>query len=368
MKVSSFGYTYIMNDFCILPELCNFSCDYCIYSNATVEQKSIPYKISKYYDKSGDNIEFFDYVANVLMNSTQCFPTPILRICGGELFLLKNIMYLLRKIHEKFETVQIISNGFFLTPYILSEIKELGNCVLHISLDGHTQELNAHRVHSSYQQEIILNNINHIIKLGIPLEIASCLTDRNTKDYEEVVKFFNDIEGDILLLPFPVRGKGSEMFVPSKQDQKQLFKILERYDLYSKVLPPIKYVESLMNYYENGYRNIKCYIPKAIVQTFYNGDIYSCCMDWSVRVANINSQNRKEIIEQIQKNRIYNIYDMFPPKLRSCRECFTVSEIINLYFEGKISDKELCNMQLFSGKTTLKMMNEFRKEIIKNVK
>lgn len=359
-------YQFVMNDFIIMPNMCNFGCDYCIFEEAPEQRKDEFYddkqKIKTVYDKEGTNEVFFEKTELVLQRFNQAFRTPVLRICGGELFYIKDMISFIEKIHDNYETVQIISNGYFLNDDVLTRIQNMKNCILHISLDGHTQKLNSRRLKSKKQHEVLINNILNVIDKKIPLEIASCLTDINTGSFEEVIQFFSDKGGDVLLLPFPVRGEECKSYFPSEQAKEKFCNILNRYDNYKSVLPPKKYFESIAEFYQLGKRKQECHIPKTIVQTFHNGDICACCMDWSVKVGNITEKNTLEIWDAIKQNKMYNMYSMNPPRLKSCKTCFTVSDIINLYFNDSISREEIMGMKLFSGKETMKVMERIKEK------
>ncbi len=353
---------FLMNDFIITPDLCNYKCDYCLYKEAPDwEKNNNSNRIKTVYDKEGDNKDFFIKTKGILEKYDSIFKTPILRICGGELFYIKDIMSFIEQIHGNYETVQIISNGHFLDDELLSRIKNLNNCILHISLDGHTLELNSRRLKNSAYQDRLINNIKNVIKMGIPLEIATCLTDANTKRYEEMVSYFYGLEGDVLLLPFPVRGEECKEFYPSSEDKEVFSRILSYFDNYKEILPPYKYLERLCSFFNDGRRREGCHIPKAIIQTFHNGDITACCMDWSVKLGNATKDLSSEIADSICNCKMYNLYSLTPPRLASCRTCFTVSEIINLYIDGQISVEDLQKMKLFAGKESLKLVESIKK-------
>lgn len=357
-------FQYAMNDFIIAPDMCNFRCDYCIFDEAPQQRKSGlltgKTQIKTVYDKDGDNIEFYQKTGEVLKKHNLAFRTPILRICGGELFYLKDTLSFLEKIHNNYETVQIISNGYFLNEEKLHKIKDMKNCILHISLDGHTQELNSRRLKSVKMHEVLMNNILKVIDLKIPLEIASCLTDNNTAEFEKVIQFFSERGGDVLLLPFPVRGDECIPYFPSEEAKMRFSEILDRYENYQNVLPPKKYFESIVSFYQQGRKLKQCHIPKVIVQTFHNGDVCACCMDWSVKIGNVMEKSITGIRDAIAQNKMIQMYSIKPPRLKSCRTCFTVSEIINLYFNDEITVNELRSMRLFGGDRTVKVLEEIK--------
>lgn len=357
---------YVMNDFIIAPNMCNFRCDYCIFEEAPEQRKSGLYsgegKLKTVYEKDGDNLAFFKKTGEVLEKCNQAFRTPILRICGGELFFIKDTLSFLKEIHSNYETVQIISNGYFLSDEILTAIQEMGNCILHISLDGHTQQLNSRRLKSEKQHNVLMDNILNVIDKKIPLEIASCLTDQNTAEYEQVIQFFAEKGGDVLLLPFPVRGEECRAFFPSEEAKKRFSEILEKYERYQSVLPPKQYLESIVEFYQNQRRIRQCHIPKTIVQTFHNGDYCACCMDWSVNLGNVMEQSISNIWDSIKESKMIQMYSMNPPRLKSCKECFTVSDIINLYFNDSISRDEIRSMKLFAGEETMRVMDNIKEK------
>ncbi len=84
-------------------------------------------------------------------------------------------------------------------------------------------------------------------------------------------------------------------------------------------------------------------------------------MDWSVKLGNAFEDPANQIIDSISSNKIYNMYSLNPPRLPSCKFCFTVSEIINLYFNNQIAIDDLKNIRLFNGKESLSVIENMKK-------
>lgn len=174
----------LFNDYVILFDECNFRCDYCL-NKLKLNQKNIWRKtekeisfdtdivLGKHLEYSGDLEKIVD---SVLDKFNVCIDAPVLRISGGEILCIKNIERFFEKYHTHYEVIQIVTNGFYLTPLLIKKLKQLGNIHIHFSLDGHNLILNHNRVKGQKIQDRLMNNLEACINSNLNVEVSSVLT------------------------------------------------------------------------------------------------------------------------------------------------------------------------------------------------
>jgi len=346
----------VFNDFVVKPEICNFSCDYCLSNEAP---KWIDMNNKSDALCYGKTTELGKKLDSVIERIDNAIDASILRISGGELFALKNITdFLLER--TNYETIQVITNGYFLTENILSELKKIPNCNIHISLDGHDLRLNGLRVKKESVQQRLLNNLNCAVEMGFHVEIGSVLSTANTAYFDEFLDYLMKYENKVTVYPFPVRGSITSKFFPSKDAVESFSLILENYDKYKGVLAHKSFIEQCVFLLEGKKKKLRCHIPALSIQSFDNGNITSCPNSWSSMIGNVNEISKEEMWERMQNDRMAKLFLQPSPKIPFCKQCYTSLDILNLYIEGFISDDEMVAIPLYSSDETMKRIKEYK--------
>src|SRR5512145_191604 len=204
----------VIADFVVNVGVCNFSCRYCLVSEAPEWAAFTPDSDHAHRD-STVGLPDAERLDLVMKRFSTAFDAVGIRISGGEIFQNKDVMHLLETASGMFEVVQIVTNGSLLTDERIAQLRDFRNCHLHVSLDGHTLQLNRHRVRSPLLQRKLLDTVDAIVAAGIPLEIGAVLTDANTAEFSSFLDYLMRYEGRLAVYPFPVRGDVSEEFAPT---------------------------------------------------------------------------------------------------------------------------------------------------------
>lgn len=344
----------VFNDFVVRPDKCNFSCSYCLSSEAPEWEitKGVTEKFL-YNEESG----LGKRLDKVINNFNSIFDAAILRISGGEILLIQGIEDFLNK-QDSYETVQIITNGFLLTEDRLKKLKNLPNCQLHISLDGSTYEQNRYRVKNKQMQEVLLNNLQTAVDLGFFIEIGSVLTDANTGNYAEFMDYLRRFEGKVKVYPFPVRGDLRKQFYPNEKDIDKFNDIVCKYDFYREVIPCKAYFEELSNLL-TGNRTLRCNIPRTMIQLFDDGKLTPCPNSWTTELGNVLENDKDTVLNNIKNEKMYTLFLQKRPRIDCCRSCFTSLDMLNLYLDNKMTYDEIADIPLYSGKRTKKLLKLF---------
>lgn len=181
-----------INDLVVKEDVCNMCCKYCLTKTSKFkDNESVKAQRNSLVYTDGSELQKnMDAVTESIHNA---FGISVLKISGGEIFLIKGIMDYIRKHAPKYKKVQLLTNGVLLTPELLSQLKEIENICLQISIDHHTVKGNRYRTPTPEKLQRILGNLDHAAQSGIPLEINCVLHDKNTHLLSGFADLFDEI-------------------------------------------------------------------------------------------------------------------------------------------------------------------------------
>lgn len=352
----------LVNDYVILENICNLRCKYC-------KEEKIPWKRK-------DNILFMGNVSiriseiikrvnTVLEKVNKIIDTPILKLSGGEITIIPELLDWVNEIKDKYETVQILTNNYLIPENFYEKIARMKNLQLQISLDGHTYEMNKYRFVNKKQFAMVIENFKVLMEYStIPVEINCVLSDinhMNLLNYLDWIMSFG--RNKIILNIFPVRGIKT-IKVPLKASDN-LKEVIINYQSYSKILPPYPYMKGLYNFVKHEGRKSSCLIPYAVIGTYDTGNINLCtCSPSLPNLGNGFKDNLMEIANNIHNPVFYKALHAKPPKYRICKGCLIHYDIINLYFKDKITENDIRKLQFYGGTKTIKRLKHI-KDIIR---
>jgi len=344
----------LVNDYVILENICNLRCRYC-------KEEKIPWK------RKGSTLfignipmgvsEIIKRVNTVLEKVNAIIDTPILKISGGEITIIPEILEWISQIKNKYETIQILTNNYLIPENFYEKIIRMKNVQLQISLDGHTYEMNGYRFVNKKQFEKVIENFKILMEYSTnPVEINCVLSDINYKDLLNYLDWLMNFERNKLTLNiFPVRG--IKMIKVPLSAVNNLKNVLINYQYYSKILPSYPYMEDLYNFVKHGERRSSCLIPYAVIGTYDTGNINLCtCSPSLPNLGNVFKDNLIEIANKIHNPVFYNSLQINPPKYQICKECFIHYDIINLYLKNKIAENDLKDLPFYSGIKTIQRL------------
>lgn len=379
MKKSSIKSKTIYQDQRIAEEFCNFRCDYCEgfcpsgYSLAKDSKgnlkvaddwyekiKLLPIKVSSYF-KNGTRMEDFYNLSLEVMNETKnVLYADILKVSGGEVTTNKKLVDFIRLIHKNYLSIQILTNGFSLTEDDIKEYKKMKNVSFQVSIDGVTAESNYAKSHNAKITEKVLANIECMVKERIGVEINCVLTKYNTDKILDFLERFKDAD-NFIIIPRPVRGEPKETLNFSKIQISNFENMMNNnFEKYSKILPPKKYIDRLIEIMKEDKRNTSCYIPFFVQSIDGYGNLEQCPIGL---ITETNYNIFDSLIEtpmeytRLVKAKIFNDNSL-------CKNCTNQYEMFNLYVEGKISKEELRKMPSLNSDVIIGHIDEIKEELI----
>lgn len=352
-------------DLVIREDLCNLHCDYCLTNTSKLHKENIRTLENVYLEDNelGKTL----HELNDSMHSN--FDISILKISGGELFAIKNIMNYIKKIANEYDAIQIISNGTLLNLDLIKQLKEIPKLCMQLSVDCHLLEGNRYRSKSEKTLNKVLENIQLLIQYQIPIEINCVLTDRNIPYIEEFVKYLVGLDAkQLVVVPFPVRGRERNQYFPKSNMLDGLKNVIENYDKYQSVLPPKLYLDNLYQFIEKGTRKGQCYIPQIAVGGFDNGTLTPCPNYWFDCAGNLLDKESFDIEEYYKTSKLYSILKRKNIALDVCKTCFTPWELLNNYLNGEITIDELSKLSIYNMKKVKARLITMKEEMSRKEK
>lgn len=228
-----------------------------------------------------------------------------IRITGGEPFVRKDLMVLLRHLSklQGLNDISVTTNATLIGPYI-DELKQLGITNINVSMDAINRET-FERITRRNQYDLVYNNMIRLITEGFNVRINFiALEGQNTEDILPMLELTKHYDVSVRFLEeMPFNG-GSKEFQTIKWDFKAILDhIKEAYPEYYKLESPK--TSTSMNYKIPGFKGTFGVIP-SFSRTFCGscnrlrisatGDVITCL--YGQPTANLREIMRGDQIEE----------------------------------------------------------------------
>lgn len=228
-----------------------------------------------------------------------------IRITGGEPFVRKDLMVLLRCLSklQGLNDISVTTNATLIGPYI-DELKQLGITNINVSMDAINRET-FERITRRNQYDLVYNNMIRLITEGFNVRINFiALEGQNTEDILPMLELTKHYDVSVRFLEeMPFNG-GSKEFQTIKWDFKAILdRIKEAYPEYYKLESPK--TSTSMNYKIPGFKGTFGVIP-SFSRTFCGscnrlrisatGDVITCL--YGQPTANLREIMRGDQIEE----------------------------------------------------------------------
>lgn len=362
----------IYQDQRVAEEFCNFKCDYCEgfcpseYNLATDKNGNLKLpeqwysnmnnyteKITKYFDPKRNLDSFYKLFLDALEKTKEVLNTDILKVSGGEITLNRNLIEYVKKIHNNYSKIQILTNGFLLSKDVINECKKMENICFQVSIDGIDYKSNYTKSHFENVTNRVIENIDYMVECGLGVEINCVLTKYNIDYFEKFLQKYKNAD-NFIIIPRPVRGLPKEVLNFDKIQIEKFEKMINyNYNQYKDIIPSRKYFERLINIMKNDIRAYKCYIPYFIQSIDGYGNFEDCPIGLITDTKfNVLEDNNCQINKKIFDN----------PKL--CKNCTNQYEMFNLYVEDKIDENDLKKIPSLNSNIIIAHIQKIKKEIV----
>ncbi|MET9415899.1 radical SAM protein [Streptomyces klenkii] len=357
----------IGNDLVVNEDSCNLSCTYCLTGQSNLKEGHSLQLIFEpprrdSYEPGSPLGQRLDAVAGRLRSH---FGLPLLKVTGGEIFLVRGIMDFLEQEARKHEVLVIQTNGVLVRQEHLERFRSWGNVVLQVSLDSHLHHGNSHRVPTESLHRKVVDAISRILDSGLPVEIYSVLNDRSVTEACAFAEWLTGFSRPPVYFPFPVRGPDSERFAVRPEQHGLVQELADRYDEFASVLPPRPYFDRLLSFYREGRRTFRCHLPRLVVSTFSDGVVTPCPNIWFSDMGNALEESWEETLEKAGTSGLYRALLAPRPRLSACHGCFTPWDTLSMYFEDEITLDELCTAPTYSPPRIRKMIADAKADYLR---
>lgn len=349
---------FLYHDLIVAGNWCNLKCSYC---TSVIDAGDFGEATSASAKRRGATIAIPDVLA-MLDGLRARVDAPVIKVSGGELFLLANAADLVAELAERYAHVQVLTNGTELTPALVAGLSSLGNVGFNLSLDGHTPEMNAMRWRSPRLGARVMAALEAIAAAGRPLEITMVVSDTNAAHLLDFLAFLARLPCRVVLIPIPVRGIHADRLF-GKAARRTFAGLLRTLPgSFSAVLGPAAYYRRLADFLdrENGVRRHRCHLTAAAAQLFDTGAITPCPVGWTTEIANVRRDGIDAASEVIGRHKLYDLMQRNPPRVPVCRSCFSQADVLNLYLDGAIDLEELAVMPLFAAPAARQRLIELK--------
>lgn len=359
--MNNFLSNIIMNDYIVHENLCNLHCQYCLGQDAEDYCKDLINSDEK------ANIKV-RYDSNCNIKKTQdiyeqYIKAEIFQISGGELFMIENISEFIAEKSSKYEKVLVLTNGVLLNEKIIKKLAACNNISVAISLDGHTQEMNSYRFQSIQVLARIIENMKILIKYNIPIVINTVLHNRNIDGIKDFLYFLSEMSGNISVFPIILRGKASLIHNIGTEKTNIFLEIAEDNVLAEKLAIVPEYFREIYHVYKTGFKSFKCYANMFATETFNNGEVMCCPLNWMKSMGNIFENSPEEIFENLGEDGIYHLLMKKSQSLKSCRNCLSHYDVINMYLDSVIDLKTLRKVEFLNTPIIIEKIERLKKAV-----
>lgn len=349
---------FLYHDLIVAGNWCNLKCSYC---TSVADAGDFGEATSASAKRRGAAIAIPDVLA-MLDGLRFHVDAPVIKVSGGELFLLANAADLVAELSARYAHVQVLTNGTELTPAIVERLSGLGNVGFNLSLDGHTPAMNAMRWRSPRLGERVTAALDAVAAVGRPLEITMVVSDANAAHLCDFLAFLATLPCQVVLIPIPVRGIHADRLfgLEARRAFAELLRSLP--GAFASVLGPAAYYHRLADFLdgENGIRRHRCHLTAAAVQLFDTGALTPCPVGWTAEIANVRQDGIDAASAVIGQHKLYDLMQRDPPRVPVCRSCFSQADVLNLYLDGAIDLEELAVMPLFAAPAARQRLVELK--------
>lgn len=339
----------LANDMVLREDNCNLSCEYCLTGQSNFKKRHSLKLIFEPPKKESYNVEStlgrrMDQVVSAVEAEMKL---PVIKVTGGEIFLINGIMDFLRGLSTRYASLVVQTNGVLVGLEAAREMRSWGNVCLQISLDAVSFEGNSYRSENRRQHELVLGRIFELLDVGIPTEIYLVLNDRSIPWLEDTLRSLMKWSETLVVCPFPVRGPDKEKFYPKPEQVGLVRSIVDRHGEFAAIVPPIAYWRRLLRFLEEGERSFRCHLPRFAFTTFDDGVVTPCPNIWFSTLGNVIQGNAKEVMATLGATAFYQILLAEKPRIDACKGCFTPWDMLSMFIDGEVTIDELCATPMY---------------------
>lgn len=289
--------------------------------------KACPLKCLHCYNNSGTphKEELSTDEVFAVLDKIKSMGVKRISLTGGEPTARPDFAEILKYVSKAMQAVIVISNGYCLTEEIADAIKECGNVVVQISLDGAEENHNHMRgARDSYQKAV--DSIQLLTAKGVLVMVAITINEINARDIEHVTMVAKENGAHQV-------SYGSTMFVGRARDNN-LYHGENSENITPKLLKALKQKYQSERFYVHIEDELEigvmitentgndCGKGSSQICVRENGDV-SPCVPYNLVYGNLLKQEPAEIFHYTN---VQKLLPYFPATKKMCTPCAKFSQ------------------------------------------
>jgi len=151
---------------------CNYRCPYCIFSSTAVKPQN----------------ELDTARMKSVIDELHDLGFSHFKVSGGEPFIRKDLLEVLAHAKSKGFYIDLSSNASLITEERAAGLKNISVDMVHVSLDGHTKELQE-AARGSGTFEPTIRGIKYLVKNGLYVRTGCLIFNKNDRRMEEIARY-----------------------------------------------------------------------------------------------------------------------------------------------------------------------------------
>ena len=193
---------------------CNLACQHCYVVPAGTNELSFE--------------EICTIIDELLENGTIA-----LTFTGGEVFVRKDFLDILRYARSKGFVLDVLTNGTLIDPSVANKLKDLKVAKVEISLYGATSCTHDTVTQVAGSFDATIRAVNLLTELGVPVCLKTVLMSLNAHECTEIKSLANKLNADLKVIPFVTPTKNGD------KSPQRLNIDHNQFSLYAKEFPEI---------------------------------------------------------------------------------------------------------------------------------
>jgi MoaA/NifB/PqqE/SkfB family radical SAM enzyme len=356
------------NDLVVNEDSCNLSCQYCLTGQSNLKDThrlQLIFQPPK-RDTYAPGTELADRIDQISDKLRTRFDLPLLKVTGGEIFVVRGILDFLEKQAAKYDVLVVQTNAMLVRDEHLERFRSWGNVVMQVSLDSHLPFGNSYRVPSEALHGKLIDAVARILRSGLPTEIYGVLNRRSVTEIEPFAAWLSGFSRPPVFFPFPVRGPDAEDFKVQPDQVHLIESFAAKYDEFAQILPPRAYFGRLLRFYREGRRNFRCHLPRLVVSTFSDGVVTPCPNIWFSDMGNVITGEAASVLDRVGETGMYKALLATRPRLTACHGCFTPWDTLSMYFDDEITLDELCSAPTYAPPRIRALLAQLKDDYVRD--
>jgi uncharacterized Fe-S cluster-containing radical SAM superfamily protein len=344
----------------IATELCNLRCKYCWLTSGDefLQRQNDHVVVQKKGVGRVDSYAVGDVVIGVAKILEQC-NASVLKISGGEVYLIPEVLEVIFAHASKFDKIQILTNGTLIDLHKIQQLNPDVFC-FQVSLDGHTARANKLRFgRGDHLTKRVMDAIALLDSEQFNIEVNSVVTSCNIDQLPAFMRSMHARFPCVTVFPFPVRFRDGQFGVAA--DSGVFDHLLEMSHTLRGTVPPAAYIQELRQTIASN-KQTPCLLPVLTLNSDEDGNLNLCPCGQIATRGNLFHRPVGSLALSLSDPVVQDVISWRHDK---CKHCFTHFDVINLFMRDRITADEMALCGMFREQRVLNSLIRFKRHLLR---